>query len=147
MIRIAKLEDRPALLRMLNLYRMESPLEFHKTISLDHADKIVLAVINGAGVCFIAEDTAGIHGMLLAIKNPNVWDPSIKAVHELAYWVDINKRGTRSGYRLLKAYVEYCDGLKKLGEIDYFTISKMVNSPDLDYGRFGFNKLEEMWRS
>jgi hypothetical protein len=145
MIRIATANDKDAIMRMIGSYRNESPLDFHKTTSLEHAGKIVDAVFLGAGVCFVAEDTSGVHGMLLAIKNPNIWNPEVMALHELVYWVDVNKRGTRSGYRLLKEYCRYGEDLKQLHMIEYFTISKMVNSPDLDYGRFGFTLLESMW--
>lgn len=145
MIRQATPADKSDIMRMLESYQKHSPLGFHKTASLAHAGKIIDAVFEGSGVIFVAEDSAGIHGMLLAIYNRNVWTPDAIAMHELAYWVDVNRRGTRSGYKLLKAYIDYAKGLKEQGKIEYYTISKMVNSPDLDYGRFGFNKLEEMW--
>ena len=145
MIRIATQTDMTAIMRMIGDYRLSSPLDFHKTTSLDHAGKIVEAVLLGAGVCFVAEDDAGVHGMLLAIKNPNIWNPEVMALHELVYWVDPSHRGGRSGYRLLKEYCRYGEDLKQLHLIEYFTVSKMVNSPDLDYGRFGFNLLESMW--
>jgi N-acetylglutamate synthase-like GNAT family acetyltransferase len=68
-------------------------------------------------------------------------------MNELCYWIEPEWRGGTSGYRLLTAYKEHCDKLKSQGLIEAYTISKMVNSPDLDYGRFGFKKLEETWRS
>jgi len=146
-IRIALPKDRTSILRMLNDYRQASPLEFHKTSDIEHAGKIVDAVIAGGGVCFVAEDSKCVHGMLLAIKNPNIWDPTVLALHELAYWVDPDMRGSSAGYKLLKMYRDYAQEQKTLGLIGYYTISKMVTSPDLDYSRFGFNKLEEMWRA
>lgn len=145
MIRIATPKDQLAIVRMLESYRKHSPLEFHKTSPMEHGEKIIEAVLLGAGVCFVSEDKDGIHGMLLAIKNPNVWNPNVMAIHELAYWVDEHKRGGSAGYKLLKMYVDYCKDLKTLGQIEYFTVSKMVTSPDLDYSRFGFSRLEEMW--
>ena len=147
MIRIAQAKDKDSIVRMLGDYRMSSPLEFHKTTSLDHAGKIVDAVLLGAGICFIAEDSKGIFVMLLAIKNPNVWNPEVMALHELAYWVDPDMRGGSAGYKLLKTYADYAKDLKDKGAITYYTVSKMVTSPDLDYSRFGFSKLEEMWRA
>jgi hypothetical protein len=46
---------------------------------------------------------------------------------------------------LLAKYLEEAIKLKEEGRITNFFISKMVNSPDLNYGRFGFQKLEEFW--
>jgi hypothetical protein len=83
--------------------------------------------------------------MLIALKNPNVWDNSILVMNELAYWVNPESRGSSAGYRLIKAYQEYAEELKSQGKIKAYTISKMVTSPDLNYSRFGFNKIEEMW--
>lgn len=132
---------------MLNSYRDASPLEFHKDTNEAHAGKIIDAVLLGAGVCFVAEDSKDVYGMLLAIKNPNVWDPTVMALHELAYWVDPEMRGGSAGYKLLKTYADYAKEQKEKGAITYYTVSKMVTSPDLDYSRFGFSKLEEMWRA
>jgi GNAT superfamily N-acetyltransferase len=145
MIRPATPWDGPEIEHMLERYKNSSPLEFHKTTSTAHARKILAHIWAGAGVCFVAEDSAGVHGMIIAIKNPNLWNPEVYAMNELAYWVNPERRGTSSGYRLLKAYADYCKDLKNKGLIEYYTISKMSTSPDLDYGRFGFNLLEEMW--
>ena len=145
MIRPATPWDGPAIESMLERYKNSSPLEFHKKTSIDFARKILAQIWAGAGVAFVAEDSSGIHGMIIAIKNRNIWDPEIITINELAYWVNPERRGTSSGYRLLKAYVDHCKALKETGEIEYYTVSKMSTSPDLDYGRFGFNKLEEMW--
>lgn len=147
MIRPATPLDKPALLRMLGSYRMASPLEFHKTTDLAHAGLIVDAILSGAGMAWVAEDSKDVYGMLLVIKNPNIWNPKVMALHELAYWVDPEMRGGSAGYKLLLHYTQYAEKLKQEGAITYYTVSKMVTSPDLDYSRFGFSKLEEMWRA
>jgi Acetyltransferase (GNAT) family len=145
MIRIATPWDGPQIEYMLDRYRNSSPLDFHKRTPMEYARKILAQIWAGRGVAFVSEDNTGITGMLIAIKNPNMWDPDVMTMNELAYWVNPESRGTTAGYRLLKAYVEYCKELKTAGEIEYYTVSKMSTSPDLDYGRFGFNRLEETW--
>jgi len=55
------------------------------------------------------------------------------------------KRNTSVGYRLLKKYVDYGNQLKQEGRIAMFAIAKMVTSPDVKYGKFGFSKLDENW--
>jgi GNAT superfamily N-acetyltransferase len=145
MIRSATRWDEDEVVLMLERYKRESPLVFHKTSSTEHARKILQHIWAGAGLCYVSYDEAGIHGMIIGIKNPNIWNPDIYAMHEMAFWVNPERRGTRAGYKLLKAYIEECKAMKEQGLIEYYTISKMINSPDLDYGRFGFNKLEEMW--
>lgn len=145
MIRIATVWDQEDIIAMLEQYRNHSPLDFHKTTTDTSTRRLLTHIWAGAGVCFLSEDNDGIHGMLLAIRNPNIWNEQKYAMHELAYWVNPERRGSSAGYRLLKAYDEYCKNLKSQGSIEYYTVSKMVTSPDLDYSRFGFNRLEEMW--
>ena len=48
-------------------------------------------------------------------------------------------------YWLLKKYVDYGNELKAQGRISMFAIAKMVTSPDIKYGKFGFTKLDENW--
>lgn len=145
MIRLANKWDTEALVDMLGRYKDVSPLGIHKQSTLDTARKVLLHIFAGRGFAYVSEDSSGIHGMILALKNPNLWDEDAYAMHEVAYWVNPEKRGGTAGYKLIKAYVDHCKRLKEQGEISYFTISKMSSSPDLDYGRFGFTKLEEMW--
>ena len=145
LVRMADKWDTDAIIDMLEQYKQESPLEFHKHTTDAHAKMILAQIFAGRGVAFVAEDSSNICGMLLALKNPNLWDPSVLTLNELAYWVNPENRGSSAGYKLIIAYKNYCEQLKAQGDIGYYTISKMVNSPDLDYGRFGFKKLEEMW--
>ena len=148
MIRLGDKFDTPAVIDMLKRYRSATP--WQRMAMCDNEDyiKVLLNhIFAGKGVIFIAEREGQAIGMLIAIKNPNIWDPSLVVMNELCYWVDPEWRGGSSGYRLLAAYKEHCDRLKETGAIEAYTISKMVNSPDLDYSRFGFQKLEETWRN
>ena len=147
-IRTADRFDFDIICDMLRNYRMATP--WKRFASIDNEDwikKLLTKILAGAGVAFIAEKDQQPVGMLLAIKNTNVWDPEIYLINELAYWVEPEHRGSTAGYKLIRTYVNYCTELKEQGAIEGFTISKMVNSPDLDYSRFGFEKLEEMWRT
>jgi hypothetical protein len=63
----------------------------------------------------------------------------------MAYWVEPECRGGTAGYRLLTAYKKRGEALKAEGRICNFLISKMTNSPNLQFQKFGFEKLEEFW--
>jgi len=147
MIRHATTADHDAIIRMLKSYQHASPLEFHKKTTPEQAYKMLLMIDMNMGVCFVSEDSAGIHGMIMAVLMPNIWDKDVYALHEVAYWVDINRRGTTAAHRLLKAYCTHAEMLKSAGKIEYYTISKMITSPNLDYSRFGFTPLEEQWKA
>lgn len=148
MIRQATKFDTNRIIEMLREYRSATPWSRLAECDNEKYIKTMLAhIFAGMGVVFLAEREEQTIGMLIAIRNPNIWDPDLIVMNELCYWVEPEWRGGTSGYRLLSAYKEYCDKLKSQGLIEAYTISKMANSPDLDYGRWGFTKLEETWRS
>jgi len=74
-----------------------------------------------------------------------MWSPKHVLMTEIAYWVEPECRGGTMGYRLLAEYKKRGDELKKNGRITNYLISKMSNSPNLQYQKFGFEKLEEFW--
>jgi predicted N-acetyltransferase YhbS len=146
MIRPAELNDREEIWAMLREYREASPLRAHNTVDETNAKSLVEAIIqHNRGLILLSSKDGVITGMIMAIYTFNLWDPNIRYMAELAYWVRPEHRGSSDGYRLLKQYISVGDLLMSQKEIQYYTISKMVNSPDLKYDRFGFEKLEETW--
>jgi N-acetylglutamate synthase-like GNAT family acetyltransferase len=145
-VRQANKWDIPQLIEMLRHYRAASPWEILNNCDNEQYVNGLLTRCLVSGVIFVAEQDSSCVGMLVAVKNSNIWDPDLFVINELAYWVEPEHRGTSAGYKLITRYRAYCEQAKTQGHIQAYTISKMVNSPDLDYGRFGFNKLEEMWR-
>jgi len=102
-------------------------------------------IMAGKGVLLVAEDNQKIVGMIMAILMPSIWSPKHFFLTELAYYVKQEYRMGTAGYRLLSRYLDEAIQMKDDGRITHFFISKMVNSPNLNYGRFGFQKLEEFW--
>ena len=84
-------------------------------------------------------------GLIMALITPTVWCNKTLIMQELAWYVIPSKRNTSIGYRLLKKYVDYGNKLKEEGRIVMFSMTKMITSPDIKYGKFGFSKLEENW--
>jgi len=137
--------DIPVLLDMLRRYRKLTPLSF--LAEADDADyiKILLTeLMAGKGVILVV-DNDGIIGMLLASISPSIWSPKHFLMTELAYWVEPECRGGTAGYRLLSEYRKIGEQMKQEKRICNFLISKMSNSPNLQYQKFGFDKLEEFW--
>jgi len=146
MIRQASVDDTETIIGMLEHYRQASPLAVHAETT-DATARLMLKIMfeQNRGIIFLAEKAGQVIGLLVAIKNFNIWDQKALCLNELAFWVEPEHRGGTAGHRLLKAYCDVANYMKSAGEIKYFTISKMVTSPDLDYGRWGFAKLEESW--
>lgn len=146
MIRQANKFDISQIVEMLKEYRNAAPLEILKQANnQEYIEQFLMALIVGNGFILVAEKENKLIGMLIAGILPNIWNPKVNQCSEIAYWVKPEHRGSTAGYRLIKEYIKECDNLFKSGRIQISTISKMVNSPDLKYQKFGFEKLEETW--
>lgn len=146
MIRFATRHDIPALLEMLRNYRSEALLDFLRDADdAKYIANMLTELIAGRGVVLLAEQNSKTIGMIIAAIMPNIWSPKNLTLTEFAYWVEPEHRGGTAGYRLLKAYLDEAIALKEAGRICHAFISKMANSPDLKYHKFGFSKLEEFW--
>lgn len=142
MIRQATKYDKTQIIEMMKLFRAESHIEQYRDLdNVDYWNRLLDNILAGQGIIYIED---GI-GLIMGIVMPTIWCDKTLVLNELAWYVKPEHRNTTVGYRLLKAYVDYGKQLKELGRIKMFTIAKMVTSPDLKYGRFGFSKLDEIW--
>lgn len=146
MIRQANKFDIKAIINLLKQYKESAPLDVLKYANdEEYITKLLSELLAGSGIIFLAEKNNVIIGMLIAIIMPNIWNPKAQQCSEVAYWVDPEFRGGTAAYRLIAAYIKECDAMVKQGKIQFYTMTKMVNSPDLKYNKFGFSKLEETW--
>jgi len=146
MIRQANKFDLEAIVRMLKNYRDKAPTQFLKDANnREHIDKLLGNILAGAGFILLAEKDDETVGMVIAAQHPNIWNPDVTQVSEIAFWLDEPHRGGKLAHRLLHGYIQQCEEWKQEKRIQFFSISKMVSSPDLSYDKFGFEKLEETW--
>lgn len=142
MIRKATKYDKTQLHEMIRMFRDESPIQQYKDIdNPEYFDSLVDNILAGRGVIFIEENV----GFIMGIITPVIWCDKTLAMYELAWYVKPEYRMGIVGIRLLKEYIDYANQLKEQGRIKLFTVTKMTTSPDLDYSRFGFQKIEENW--
>jgi hypothetical protein len=136
----------PLIIEMLKEYRSATPVALFAECDDEEYIKGMLAqLFAGRGFALIAFKNDIAVGMVLGMIDQSIWDSQICILRELAYWVKLEYRGTSAGYRLLSKYNEYGKSLIDTGRVKSVTISKMVNSPDLDYAKFGYSKVEETW--
>jgi N-acetylglutamate synthase-like GNAT family acetyltransferase len=142
MIRQATKHDKKQIIELMKLFRAESKIKQYQNLDNEpYWNKLLDIILAGAGIIFIEDDV----GLIMAIITPTIWCDKTLQMQELAWYVKPEKRNTSIGYRLLKKYVEYGKELKEQGRISIFAIAKMVTSPDIKYGKFGFTKLDENW--
>jgi hypothetical protein len=146
MIRKGNKFDIPFIVEMLKNYRNAAPLKvLNEANDKEYIEQLLFNFIVGSGFILLAEKNNVIIGMIIAGIIPNVWNPKVRQCSEIAYWVEPEFRGGTAAYRLLKSYIEECNKMMKSGKIQMYTMSKMVNSPNLKYEKFGLSKLEETW--
>jgi len=144
-IRSANKWDLEQIIVMLKHFRNQSPVELLKNVNdEEYINKIFHEILQGRGIALVVESDSVV-GMILSYIAPNIWDPKILVLNELCYWVEPEYRNTTAGYRLLREYNKLAKELIEEKRIHLFTMNKMINSPDLDYGRFGYKKIEETW--
>jgi Acetyltransferase (GNAT) family len=142
MIRQATKHDKTQVIQMMQLFRAESHIEQYKDLdNVEYWNRLLDSILAGQGIIYIEDGV----GLIMGVVMPTIWCDKTLVLNELAWYVKPKHRNTTVGYRLLKAYVDYGKQLKQEGRIKMFTIAKMVTSPDLKYGRFGFSKLDEIW--
>jgi N-acetylglutamate synthase-like GNAT family acetyltransferase len=142
MIRKATRQDKAQIIEMMKLFRAESNIKQYQGLDNEpYWNRMLDTILAGAGVVFIEDGV----GLIMAIITPTIWCDKTLYMQELAWYVKPDQRNTSIGYRLLKKYIEYGNELKSEGRIAMFAIAKMITSPDIKYGKFGFTKLDENW--
>ena len=116
----------------------------HDTYDKKYAERI-LAFCEHTGVSLVAEDNQRIVGMILSLRDKELWIPTVIRLKEVAWWVDPEYRHRSVGAKLFKLYRDGADQLLKEGKITGYTITKLSTSPDFDYERRGFKPLETTW--
>lgn len=142
MIREANRFDRDQIIALMKEFRDSA--DFIEVLAEDNVEywyRLLDTIFAGAGKIFYAESK----GLLMCVIMPTVWDDKMFALHELAWYVRPEYRGSTLGYRLLDEYIKYGKALKESKRIKYFTMTKLDVSPDVDYARFGFRKKDENW--
>ena len=142
MIKQATRQDKEQVIKLMKLFRAESNIKQYQELDNEfYWNKMLDTILAGAGVIYFEDEV----GLIMGIITPTIWCDKTLYMQELAWYVIPEKRNTSVGYRLLKKYVDYGNKLKQEGRIAMFAIAKMVTSPDIKYGKFGFNKLDENW--
>ena len=144
MIRFADFKDFDRIIEMLVNYANTAPVPALHNPEYDlRRTQHSLAHIIANGCIIVATDSDDVpQGMLLAAIVPDMWLPHVKALRELAWWVEPEFRNTTMGYRLMSKYIEYGESLRDAGVIDNFTLSLLSISPDLKLEKRGFREIE-----
>lgn len=142
MIRIANKFDKPEIIEMLRMFRLESNIKQYQHLNNEEYINYLLdQILNGMGIIYIEEGK----GMIIGLIAPVIWCNKHYALHELAWYVKPQYRNTTIAYKLVKAYIEFGKQLKENKRVILFTLSKLPDTPSLNYEKLGFKKIDENW--
>ena len=142
MIRKATRNEIPILVGMMQEYSKQSPVPVLQSVEVhdvDHVGNLFLQMISGRGFVLIDEHY---RGFLAAIITNNVWCPSVRELHELAWWVKPEYRESTIGGRLWKEFNDRAGQMIKEKRIDFACTSVLANSPLIDYTKRGYQVME-----
>jgi hypothetical protein len=110
----------------------------------EHIRKLAYSLLYSGYTWLYYADDAPV-GLLIAVKEPNIWIPEKKSLRELVWYVREAYRGTTGAGRL---FVEFCktgDRLLNSGEIQGYFTTRMTTTTDYDLERRGFRLTEKLY--
>jgi len=142
MIRQATKYDKKQIIEMMKSFREESKIEQLKQLDNEpYWNRLLDSIFAGQGVVFIKDNV----GLIMGVVMPTIWCNKTFVMHEFAWWVKKEHRTGTTAYRLVKEYIKYGNQLKEQRRIIFFTLSKLAITPELNYTKLGFEKLDENW--
>lgn len=141
MIRLASRYDIPRLLEIVEAYSFENPIDaLGKTNNHfpKHVEQLLFSIIQGRGFIYI--DNA-MTGALIAIRQSNIWSPSVIELHELLWWVEPEHRNGTVGGRLWKAFDKTAKEMLKVGTVNVVYTSVSAKGPLIDYTTRGYKPV------
>lgn len=142
MIRQATKYDIPKITEMMREYANEAPVETLKdpiNQNEQYFSQLIYELISGKGFVLVDNE---LNGMLIALITQNVWCPKVIELKELAWWVKPEHRKGTLGGKLWLEFNKISEELLDSGRINIVCSTVMVNSPDINYEKRGYKKLE-----
>lgn len=143
MIKHADIQDYDHVIYMLKNFANSAPVQaWHDPVYDDRRVRNMLLDIQRNGCVIVATVDNKPAGMLIARVMEDTWLPHIKTLKEMAWWVEPEHRGTTTGYRLLKEYVNTGKRLRDADVIQNFTLTLLKDSPAFDLAKRGWCEVE-----
>ena len=114
-------------------------------LDLEYVNKLYHHIILGGGVALVAEHKDTLVGIILAIKNPNIFYPDKIVMNELLIYVNPSHRKSSACYKMLLKYKEIGEKLIKDEKITTYTVTKTEHLDKIKFEKLGYRKSEEVW--
>jgi len=138
MIRSATPYDMEVCKRMLRAYAQETQLRtLIEMQDAQHVTALLTRMMAGAG--FVLMDDQA-RGMLCALIHSNIWNPAVRELSELAFYVAPQHRGRTVGGRLWLEFNRRAQALLQSGRVALVSCARQQN---LHVERYGYRAMHE----
>lgn len=145
MIRLADHKDTKIIVALLKKFLLETCYGEKARMAsenLEHLCKLVW-MTQQYGYIWLAYAKDEPVGLLMAIKEPNMWLPESKELKEIVWYVMPEYRTSTLAGRLFLEFCKKGQALLKQGQIDQMFTTRMTTTDSVDYEKRGF-ELREM---
>lgn len=145
MIRLATRSDLNVVTDLLTEFLLETSYDKHlDEIDNDHIKKLVFSVLQHGYIWLYYNGEIAV-GLLVAVKEQNIWMPTKTSLRELVWFVRQEYRGTVGAGRL---FIEFCQQAERLlnnGSIQGYFTTRMTTTQDYDLESRGFRLTEKLY--
>lgn len=145
MIRLATRSDLNIVTDLLIEFLQTTSYDKHTSvINREHIKKMVFTVIHHGYIWLYFNEEVAI-GLLIAVKEQNMWMPDKTSLRELVWFVREEYRGTLGAGRLFIKFCEQAETLLNNDEIQGYFTTRMTTTRDYDLESRGFRLTEKLY--
>jgi hypothetical protein len=145
MIRLATRSDLNIVTDLLVEFLQSTSYNNHTdVIDREHIKRLVFTVIHHGYICLYFNEEIAI-GLLVAVKEQNMWMPNKTSLRELVWFVREEYRGTLGAGRLFIKFCEQAEMLLNNNEIQGYFTTRMTTTRDYDLESRGFRLTEKLY--
>lgn len=147
MIKLAKtIDDFQQVIALLKDFLRETAYSSSYDLSVNdqHLGKMAAAMAK-TGYIWLAYNDQHPVGLLIAVRESNMWAPTLTQLREIVWYVSPEHRKTSIGGRLFLEYCRQGDELIEQKKIQGYFTTKMTSTDDIDLERRGFRLTERTY--
>lgn len=145
MIRLATRADLNTVTDLLVEFLTHTAYNKHTTvIDRQHLAKIVFSVLHNGYIWLYFNGDVAV-GMLIAVKEQNIWMPEKTSLREMVWYVRDEYRKTIGAGRLFIKFCEQGEQLMTEKKIDGYFTTRMSSTQDYDLESRGFRLTEKLY--
>jgi hypothetical protein len=145
MIRLATRSDLNVIHELVMEFLTSTAYNKHTdSIDATHVKKLCYSVLLTSKIWLYEVEGIAV-GLLMAVKEQNIWMPTKTSLRELVWYVKEQYRRSPGAGRL---FIEFCREGEKLlnnGDIEGYFTTRMATTGDYDLSKRGFREVERLF--